>query len=143
MFSLRSAWILGFLLVGGPGNRRARGDGPGSGARTVGASPAERVGTRTHTAALDASLAYRPFWLDSARDGWVAAGVSDPNGASGTFRGHQLEGAVRVGILPGMLTLELGGAWLARGGFAKTAQAGREESPLFTYAQLAITGDGP
>jgi hypothetical protein len=42
-----------------------------------------------------------------------------------------------------MLTLELGGAWLARGGFAKTAQAGREESPLFTYAQLAITGDGP
>lgn len=62
---------------------------------------------------------YRPIWLASRFDRF--AGVVDPNGRSGTFAGHQVEGRLRYWLIPDHLRLESNFALLAKGGFLKNA----------------------
>lgn len=85
---------------------------------------------------LDGFLAYRLFWLASATDAWTGGSLRDPTGGSGKFLGHQVEGRVRLHVLPGNLTLEVGAAHLIRGRFAKEAPMARDEAATELYTQI-------
>ncbi len=98
-------------------------------------SPGVRVEVAPHPT-LEAFAAYRALWLASPRDAWTTAPLVDPTGASGTFVGHHLEARVRWSPLPRNLALEVGGAWLAQGTFAKSAPGARGGDSVYAYAQL-------
>ena len=88
---------------------------------------------------VDAFAGYRLAWLASPRDAWTAAGLRDRTGASGAFVGQQLEGRVRWHVFPKNLAVELGGAYLARGAFAREAPGAPGADPLLVYTQLTGT----
>lgn len=90
-------------------------------------------------ARLRLMAAYRLYWLASARDAWTAAKVRDASGRSGDFVGRQLEARMRVSLLPGRLTLDVGGAHLSPGMFARTA-GGMSAAPMYFYSQITLTG---
>lgn len=87
---------------------------------------------------VEAMAAHRLVWLASARDAWTTAGLRDPSGASGSFVGQQLELRIRVRLVPQTLTVELGGAMLVRGRFAREAPKGSSEATK--YGQLTVLG---
>lgn len=87
---------------------------------------------------VDAMAAYRAAWLASSRDAWTTAGLRDPTGASGSFLGHQVEARVRWHVLPRNLVLELGGARLVRGRFARSAPSARGDGSTFVYSQATV-----
>lgn len=70
---------------------------------------------------LDLFAAYRPLWLASRTDAFSTTGVRDPNGASGRFAGHQVEGRARWWAVPDRLRAEVNALWLARGRFLRDA----------------------
>jgi len=70
---------------------------------------------------LDAFVAWRPAWLESARDSFSSTGVRSAAGDAGTFAGHQFEWRVRDWIVPGRLQVEAGGAVLVNGRFLNEA----------------------
>lgn len=88
---------------------------------------------------VDVTLVWRAAWLASATDGWSAGGLRDPSGASGTSLGHQPEARVRWAVRPGNLALEVGGAGLLRGAFARQAPSGGDAPGLYLYTQLTAT----
>ncbi|GAB4571056.1 MAG: hypothetical protein Tsb008_01430 [Rhodothalassiaceae bacterium] len=89
---------------------------------------------------LSLSLRYRANWLASARDALTTAGLRDPDGESGHFVGHLLEGKMRYDVLPGNLRLELGGVWLGDGRFLKLAPgAPQNGAALYGYVQATIS----
>lgn len=88
---------------------------------------------------MDGFVAYRAAWLAEARDAWTSAGVRDPEGASGTFLGHQIEARARWRLLPGNLSFDLGFAHAALGSFPRRAGGPPPEDPTYLYAQLSIT----
>jgi hypothetical protein len=88
---------------------------------------------------LDALAAYRLVWLASATDAWTTAGLRDPTGESGSFVGQQLEARVRWHVLPGNLSLELGGAVFLRGEFATEAPSAESSTPVYVYTQFTGT----
>jgi hypothetical protein len=100
-------------------------------------SPGIRVNIKP-TAALSSFLAYRLYWLASRRDAWTTSGLRDPSGTSGSFLGQQLDWRLRWEVLPKNLRLELGAAYLARGGFSR-ATSGSESPVVFGYAALEAT----
>lgn len=85
---------------------------------------------------LDAFAAYRLAWLASAKDAWTVAGLVAPDGSADTFVGHQLEARARWHVWPGNLSLDLGGAGLARGAFARETPGAKAGTPVYVYAQL-------
>jgi hypothetical protein len=101
-------------------------------------SPSLRAEVAPH-ASLDAFVAYRMLWLASARDAWTPAGLRDRTGGSGTFVGQQIEGSLRWRLLEKHLSLEIGGAGLIRGGFARRAPGARDASPGYFYGQITTS----
>jgi len=110
-------------------------------ARRNAVTPGWRLEVEPHRR-VDAFAGYRLLWLASARDSWTTASVRDRDGDSGTFVGQQLEGRVRVHVLPKNLVFELGGALFVRGRFARDAAAGagdRGAPAVYVYTQLTAT----
>jgi hypothetical protein len=107
-------------------------------ARSNLSSPGALVEVAPH-ADVDAFVAYRAAWLASKRDAWTTADLRDPSGASGSFIGHQVETRVRWHVMPRNLTLELGGARLVRGGFARSAPNARGAGSTYLYSSLTGT----
>jgi hypothetical protein len=101
-------------------------------------SPSVRVEVEPHRT-VDAFAAYRPVWLASPLDAWTSAGLRDPSGTSGRFVGQQVEARVRWHVLPQNLSLDVGGALLVRGGFARKAPKGEEAPSTYVYSQLTGT----
>ena len=66
-------------------------------------------------------LSARDLRLASATDAWSKSGVQDPSGAAGDDVGQQYELRARYDILPKNMFLEVGGAYLAGGGFFANA----------------------
>ena len=88
----------------------------------------------------DGSVMYRAAWLDSATDSFANTGVKDATGKSGTFAGQQIEGRVRYWIIPKLLRLDTGAAWLINGRFLKDApNANRYGNPIYGYADITAT----
>jgi len=98
-------------------------------------APALKVEVSPHET-FDAIAMVQLLWLASPRDAWTTAARSDPAGASGSFVGQQLAGRVRWRPFPDNVALELGGAWVVQGSFAKTAPGARSRDPLYAYLQL-------
>lgn len=91
-------------------------------------------------AVLQLTLAHRGYWLAETRDAWVAAGVRDSSGQSGSFIGQQLEWNAVWTIAPGNLALEVGGAWLSNGEFIDDApQASGNGDSSYFYTQVHIS----
>ncbi|MGD2071042.1 MAG: alginate export family protein [Gemmatimonadota bacterium] len=111
----------------------------GAFARSNISSPGVRLEAAPH-ARVDLMVDYRPYWLASDRDAWTTAGLRDATGDSGGFVGHQIEWRVRGRPIPGSVTLDVGGAALLRGGFAREAEGGRAGSAAWFYGQVAVTG---
>lgn len=102
-------------------------------------APGGRIEVRP-TARLDARVAYKAAHLASARDGWAGAGVRDPSGHSGTFLGHAFDWRARYWLAPERVRLEVGGALLLRGAFAKSApNAARAGDSVYGYGQVTAT----
>jgi hypothetical protein len=114
----------------------------GAFARSNISSPGLRV-EAAPTGRVDLMGAWRRYWLASARDGWTTAGHRDETGSSGRFVGSQIELRLRAHVVPDVATLEVGGAVLARGSFARRAPGGRGEPALYLYTQLTISGRWP
>lgn len=88
----------------------------------------------------DGFVMYRAAWLDSATDSFASTGVKDATGKSGTFAGHQIEGRVRYWIVPRLLRLDTGAAWLINGRFLKDApNANGYGNPVYGYFDLTAT----
>lgn len=83
---------------------------------------------------------YRAFWLASRRDQWVPTRVRDASGNAGRFLGNQFEFSATWALVPGNVTLELGGACLLGGGFVERApNRGRDgEDSTYLYTQLTF-----
>lgn len=100
-------------------------------------SPALRVrwreGNATHYIAL------RPVWLYSKRDAWQGTVHIDQNGNSGRFVGTLLDARFRWAFttLSYRLRLELGGALLKRGQFARAR--GVDDDTTYAYVQLSVS----
>jgi hypothetical protein len=100
-------------------------------------SPALRLEAQPHPR-LEAMAMYRLMWLASIEDAWVPAGLHDP-AAGSRFVGQQLEGRLRWQAIPKNLGVELGGARLIRGAFARDATDGRRAPASYLYLQLTTT----
>jgi len=88
---------------------------------------------------FDVMVSYRLAWLASARDAWTTAGARDATGDSGRFLGHQLDARVRVRPPVTGLALELGGAALLPGRFARDAGA-MDGTTTYFYTQITLSG---
>ena len=101
-------------------------------------APGARAEVRPHEM-VDGFVAYRGVWLAQRRDAWTTSGLRDVSGSSGAFVGHQLEASIRWRPLVGNVTIDVGGATLVRGRFAKTApNAGRGGDPAYVYGQVGF-----
>lgn len=102
-------------------------------------APGGRIEVRP-TPRLDARIAYKAAYLASARDAWAGAGVRDTSGRSGTFIGHAFDWRARYWLIRDRSRLEVGGALLLRGDFAKSApNAARNGDSVYGYAQVTTT----
>lgn len=87
---------------------------------------------------LDASAMYRALWLDSTTDSFASTGVRDRTGASGRFAGHQLEARVRYWIVPELLRIDTGAAYLAKRRFLDDAPNAPDTGDT-RYAYMDLT----
>lgn len=101
-------------------------------------APGGRVQLVPH-ADVQVMAVYRAFFLAERRDAWTAARVQDPSGRSGRFVGHQLEGAVRWDVVPGVVRLEAGVTALLRGRFAREAPGSNPGDPVHLHAQVELS----
>lgn len=69
----------------------------------------------------DVMVMYRALWLDSKTDAFSNTGVKDVSGRSGSFAGNQVEARYRRTLIPDVLRVDTGVAYLAKGGFLKDA----------------------
>jgi len=81
---------------------------------------------------------YRLYWLASARDAWTTAGLRDPTGEAGSFVGQQIDARVRTYLVRGLATVDVGGAVLSRGSFARQVDGGRPEPAVYFYAEVTL-----
>ncbi len=99
-------------------------------------------GLRLHAAPLAnvrLMLAWRGFWLASARDAWTTTGLRDPSGATGSFIGQQVEMRLRWEVVPGNYRFEAGAACLVDGEFMRDAPASpRQGDALYGYTQFLM-----
>lgn len=88
----------------------------------------------------DGFVMYRAAWLESATDSFASTGLKDATGNSGTFAGNQIEGRVRYWVIPKLLRLDTGGAWLINGRFLKDApNSNGYGNPVYGYFDLTAT----
>jgi hypothetical protein len=83
---------------------------------------------------MQAVVGYRLFWLASSTDAWAPAGDRDRTGSSGSFLGEQVEVMTRWTPIPN-LQLEIGGAYLRAGNFAKAFDTG---NAAYLYTQTTV-----
>ena len=69
----------------------------------------------------DVMMMYRAFWLNSRTDNFSATGVRDAAGMTGRFAGHQLEARLRRWLVPDLVRIDTGVAYLAKGRFLTDA----------------------
>ncbi|WP_081673912.1 alginate export family protein [Novosphingobium lindaniclasticum] len=69
----------------------------------------------------DIMIMYRALWLDSATDSFSNTGVRDASGKSGSFGAHQIEARYRRTLIPEVLRVDTGVAYLAKGRFLERA----------------------
>ncbi len=101
-----------------------------SGGARIDVKPGKRV---------DGALMYRALWLADRTDSFASTGVRDRTGHSGRFAGHQLEGRVRYWLVPDLLRMDAGAAWLAKGRFLKDApNAPAAGDTHYGYLDLAL-----
>lgn len=85
---------------------------------------------------IELMTSHRLAWLASSTDAWVPAGQRDDSGRSGTFIGYLAELRARWTPFPKNLSVELGGAVLTPGGFAKVTNPGLSGAPsVYSYLQ--------
>jgi hypothetical protein len=88
----------------------------------------------------DVMLTHRFYWLAEATDAWTSANLSDPTGDSGNYLGTMPEVRVRYEAIPGNLLVDVGAAYLFKGGFATDApNAPDEGDSLYVYFQTVVT----
>ena len=86
---------------------------------------------------LQGMIAYRAFYLESARDQWIGTGLSDPTGSAGDSLGRQLEASFTWTAIENRLSFETGIAKLDVGRFPRAAQgADFRGDPTYFYAVL-------
>jgi hypothetical protein len=84
-------------------------------------------------------IAYRYFWLASAKDAWAKAKVADPSGASGNDLGSQIEFRLTWDAIPGNLKTEIGGAYFNMGRFAESVpNATSADETTYGYVQATV-----
>ncbi|MDH5346027.1 MAG: alginate export family protein, partial [Gammaproteobacteria bacterium] len=89
---------------------------------------------------VDVRLDYRAAWLESDRDYLITAAVRDPDGNSGSFVGHQLDGRWNWQAVPGNLAIAVGVAYLWKGEFLKTAPtAPPSDDTAYAYVATTLT----
>lgn len=88
---------------------------------------------------LDAFVMYRPLWLESATDSFASTGVRDRTGNSGRFAGHQVEARLRYVLVPDLLKLDGGVAYLAKRSFlADAPNAPATGDTRYAYLDLTM-----
>ena len=88
---------------------------------------------------ISAVIAHRGFWLASKKDAWVIARVRDPNGDSGRFVAQQTEARIRWDVVPDILRLETGAAYLFKEEFANDApNANPQGDSKYFYTQATL-----
>ena len=70
---------------------------------------------------VDGSASVRLAWLQTASDSFAKTGVSDPLGDAGRFAGAQFEASVGYWVVPKVVRVSLGGAYLSKGRFLEDA----------------------
>ncbi len=100
-------------------------------------SPALRL-EATPSPRWDGFLVWRPLWLESATAVFAFTGVRDPSGAAGSWAGHQIEGRVRYWLVPDLIRLDGGLAYLAKSDFFRLAPNGRDDGNT-RYGYLDIS----
>ncbi len=100
-------------------------------------SPGLRISLVPRTG-LDVIAMHRLFWLQSGTDAWTTAGIRDVSGAAGSYVGTVTELQVRWSVMPRHLTVDVGGAILDRGTFARLAPQTREAAAAYGYAQVTV-----
>jgi hypothetical protein len=107
----------------------------------IGRANISAVGLRLEAAPtkkLDWFVAYRPMWLASSTDAFSTSGVRDATGAAGDFAGHQIEGRVRLWLIPNRLRYEINALVLAKGRFLREAP-NAPSGDLTRYASFSLT----
>jgi hypothetical protein len=79
---------------------------------------------------------YRPAWLASRYDGLTSIGARDPSGNSGSFIGHLLEGRLRLDLLPGNLSVDVGAVYVDAGEFLTSQSV---DDTTYGYLQTTFT----
>ena len=69
----------------------------------------------------DVMVMYRALWLNSPTDSFSATGVRDAAGTAGRFAGHQVEARLRRWLIPDLVRIDTGLAYLAKGRFLTDA----------------------
>lgn len=88
---------------------------------------------------VDGSVMYRALWLDDATDNFSSTGVRDRTGGSGRFAGHQIEARMRYWIVPDLLRLDTGAAYLAKRAFLHDApNAPPTGDTRYAYLDLSL-----
>lgn len=103
-------------------------------------SPGLKVSAKPRTD-LAGFVAVRGFWLESARDAWTVAAISDPTGQSGRYLGTQAETSLQFDLIPKNLRLETGLSYLVEGDFPRDAP--RINAPpgntFYAYTQAILS----
>lgn len=106
-------------------------------ARSNISSPGVRLAAKPD-ARMSVMAGYRAVWLASARDQWTTARLQDASGGAGRYVGSQIEGQIQYAVIPGNVTLDMGGAYLAHGRFMNTVP-GHGATGDTTYFYAALT----
>lgn len=87
----------------------------------------------------DVMAMVRTLWLESATDSFAATGVKDAAGSEGRFAGHQFEARLRRWIVPDLLRVDTGLAYLAKGRFLNdAANAPKTGDTRYGYVDLYL-----
>ncbi len=78
----------------------------------------------------------RAYWLASADDSWVTAGIANPPGQSDKYIGTQAELRVRWDVVPKNVRLEAGGAHLFAGDVMNNAS---KTDSSYLYSQIVLS----
>lgn len=88
----------------------------------------------------DGFVSVQKLWLDSASDTFSATGVRDRGAAAGRDAGVQVEGRARYWMIPKLLRLDLGAAYLGKGHFLRAASnAAHTGDTHYLYFDAAVT----
>lgn len=87
----------------------------------------------------DVMAMVRSLWLDSKSDAFSATGVKDAAGGAGRFAGYQVEARVRRWLIPDLVRVDGGVAYLAKGRFlTDAANAPKTGDTRYGYVDLYL-----